>query len=326
MLEITRRAVRLLGTNESIRTGTVSSKAIEVVVGDRVEYEERDGEVFVISQLPAERNLYRSYLSTLKRMGANVDLLCVVTALGATLQPVVIDRMLVAAGVQGIPVLLIVNKIDLATGDAAHALGNGGIIAPERGVALVSSRDELSGGGDYTCELIYRYASIGIDLLTCSAKDGRGIEELRALVCKPEHKVVALCGMSGVGKSSLLNQLIPDAAARVGEVSERTGHGRQTTTQPRAFLCGTASDGEARLLVDLPGVQFFGLAHAAAQRIPGAFPEFAEFHHGCRYVNCRHLREPECGVRDAVERGEIAAWRYSSYCEILQEIEDAREY
>jgi ribosome biogenesis GTPase len=135
--------------------------------------------------------------------------------------------------------------------------------------------------------------------------------------------VAALCGVSGVGKSTILNRLVPDAQARTGAVSDRTGQGKQTTTQPRAFLYGTGGD---KAIIDFPGVQFFGLSHETPQAITKAFPEFLAAAHGCRYADCRHLQEPECAVRTAIEAGTIASWRYDSYRQILQEIEDAREY
>jgi ribosome biogenesis GTPase len=83
---------------------------------------------------------------------------------------------------------------------------------------------------------------------------------------------------------------------------------------------------ERRIIIDFPGVQFFGLAHVAVESVRQAFDEFALFSSACRFLDCKHLQEPQCGVRDAVERGEIAAWRYESYLQILGEIDEAREY
>jgi ribosome biogenesis GTPase len=162
-------------------------------------------------------------------------------------------------------------------------------------------------------------------VIECSAKFGNEFGQLEQLLHKPDVSVVALCGVSGVGKSTILNRLVPGAAARTGEVSEKTGQGRQTTSQPRGFLY-SSDDGCRRIIIDFPGVGFFGLSHVERERVAGAFDEFGLYAPRCRFINCRHLQEPECAVRQAVESGEIAPWRYNSYIQILDEIEEAREY
>jgi ribosome biogenesis GTPase len=291
VLEASRRHVTLFSPECGTVTGLVSSKALDVVAGDLVAFERRDNGVFVTGVEPAVHNLYRSYRGTVKRMGANIDLLCVITAIGQVLKSAVIDRMLVAAEVQSIPAMLVVNKADLGLEPAAAMLET--------------------------------YRAAGIEILTCSAKHLNNFDTLRERLNDPGIKVAALCGVSGVGKSTILNRLVPDAQARTGAVSDRTGQGKQTTTQPRAFLYGTGGD---KAIIDFPGVQFFGLSHETPQAITKAFPEFLAAAHGCRYADCRHLQEPECAVRTAIEAGTIASWRYDSYRQILQEIEDAREY
>jgi ribosome biogenesis GTPase len=292
ILDVTRRHVSLV-TPDGIVSGTIASRALDVVTGDRVYFERRDRKVFVTDVIPSDRTLSRSYRGTLKRMGANIDLLCVITAFGPTLNPVTIDRMLVAGRIQNIPVALVVNKRDLQTPEAV--------------------------------ELIAAYQKIGIRVIECSAKFGQDFEEVEKLLQAPDVGVVALCGVSGVGKSTILNRLVPGAAARTGEVSEKTGQGRQTTSQPRGFLY-SAGDGKRSIIIDFPGVGFFGLSHLERDRVASAFDEF-NYHAGnCRFINCRHLQEPECAVRHAIEVGDIAPWRYSSYLQILDEIEEAREY
>jgi ribosome biogenesis GTPase len=292
ILDVSRRHVTVLAS-EGIISGTIASRALDVVTGDVVSYEKRDGKVFVTDVIPSRRTLSRSYRGNLKRMGANIDLLCVITAVGATLNPVTIDRMLVAARIQDIPAVLVVNKSDLEKGQSA--------------------------------EILAAYRRIGIRVIECSAKFGNAFDEVERLIQGSDIRVVALCGVSGVGKSTILNRLVPGAAARTGEVSERTGQGKQTTSQPRGFLY-SAGDSCRRIIIDFPGVGFFGLSHVEKERLSGAFDEFVHFGQGCRFINCRHLQEPECAVRDAVESGEIAPWRYQSYVQILDEIEEAREY
>jgi ribosome biogenesis GTPase len=201
--------------------------------------------------------------------------------------------MLIAARVEDIPAILVVNKADL-------------------GVTLVQ-------------EFLDRYRTLGVQVIECSAKFGQDFTEIEKLIQKDDVRVVALCGVSGVGKSTILNRLVPGAAAKTGELSERTGQGKQTTSQPRGFLYAPG-ESRRRIIIDFPGVGFFGLSHVDKDRLVLAFQEFVHFGQRCRFSNCRHLQEPECAVRDAIERGEIAPWRYNSYLQILQEIEDAREY
>ncbi len=293
VLEVSRRFVTVLGADGSTVTGTVSSKHVDVVVGDLVTCEDRGGQLFITDVTRAKSSLYRTFHGNLKRMGANIDALCVITAAGPTWNPVAIDRMLAAGRVQTIPTTLVVNKVDLGLGEIA--------------------------------EMIDIYSAVGVAVIQCSAKHGDGISDVRALIESPGVQIAALCGVSGVGKSSILNALIPGARTRTGEVSNRTGQGRQTTTQPRGFLYEVATR-VPTIVIDLPGVQFFGLAHLTPNDVARAFQELAHVADGCKFRDCAHVKERDCAVRDAVERGEIARWRYQSYLQILEEIEGAREY
>ena len=293
VLEVSRRFVTLLTDDYRYVTGTLSAKSLDFVVGDSVNYLKRDGEVFVTSAQPSCRSLYRSFHGKLKRMGTNIDALCVITAAGATWNTVAIDRMLAAGFAQGIPTTLVVNKVDLGI-------------------------DEIG-------PMLNVYRGLGVDVVESSAKSGEGIDRLRKLIDAEATKIMALCGVSGVGKSTILNQLIPEACTRTGDVSARTGQGKQTTTQPRGFLYSRGAAGP-KIIIDLPGVQFFGLAHLTPVDVASAFVDIATAATRCRFRDCAHIKEKECAVRAGVESGEVAYWRYDSYLQILKEIEDEREY
>ncbi len=293
VLEVSRRFVTILGDDGAIVTGTLSAKSLELVAGDRVVFQRREDGVFVHEGLPAVRTLYRTFHGSLKRMGANIDRLCVITASGATWNPVAIDRMLTAGRVQAIPTTLIVNKADLGVG-------------------------EIQG-------MIETYTQVGVPVVVCSARQGDGLADVRALLNMPEVRVMALCGVSGVGKSTILNTLIPGVRTRTGEVSDKTGQGKQTTSQPRGFVYGDPG-ASAKIVIDLPGVQFFGLAHLETSDVVQAFQEIQAEAQGCRFRDCRHIKEKDCAVREAVESSRIALWRYHSYIQILEEVEEAKEF
>lgn len=293
VLEVSRRFVTLYTEQEDVIIGTSASKSVELVAGDTVRYELREGSAFITERLPAERCLCRTFHGAQRRMGANIDRLCVITACGATWNPVAIDRMLAAGFVEGIPTTLIVNKTDVGLGKIS--------------------------------EMIETYSEVGLSVLQCSAKHGHGIEKIYELVADTEMSVMALCGVSGVGKSTILNVLIPGTRAKTGEVSEKTGQGKQTTSQPRGFLA--KRDGaEPAIVIDLPGVQFFGLSHLAKSDVLAAFPEIQQIGHGCKFRDCQHVKETSCAVLEALQRGEIASWRYESYLQVLDEVEKAKAW
>jgi ribosome biogenesis GTPase len=204
-----------------------------------------------------------------------------------------IDRLLALARLEAIPTTLLVNKIDL--------------------------------GIDTASRLTSIYERLGVDILYTSARSGEGIDTLKQRLADPSLQLTVLAGISGVGKSTILNQLIPEAKQRVGEVSERTGQGRQTTAQPIGHLYQRA-DGVPLIVVDLPGIQSFGVAHLDPRLIKAGFAEIEEIGQRCEYSDCSHTKEGSCAVKTAVTEGQIAESRYQSYCDILAEIDTAKAY
>lgn len=288
-----RRFVQLCTDEWLTVEGTVSSKALEVTVGDEVEYEERNGRCFITAIRTPRNSLSRSYRGERKHIVRNLDHLCIVAAATPLFNTTFIDRVMAVCELQSIPYSLVVNKSDLSLDDIA---------------------EDLTG-----------YADLGVPILTTSAHSGAGVDMLQTLLATPEFKLVAFAGVSGVGKSSLLNFLIPDAVSETSEVSKRTGQGKRTTSFAFAYRYPRFGL-PPLLLVDLPGVHNFGVEHLSKEQLSSAFRDLQRFRGCCQFLNCLHAQEPNCAVKEAVEEGIIAVTRYKSYIDMLFEIEEARPY
>lgn len=253
------------------------------VVGDRVYVQADAGtelaEHLVIGYAPRETELARAdaFGRRAKVIAANVDQLWVVVAIEPPLRPGLIDRLLVAAEAQGIEAGIIFNKIDL--------------LSP-------ALRAEIK-------PLLDVYRHIGYPVLDVSAHSGEGLEALQAAL--NAHTSV-LVGHSGVGKTSLLNALCPGLVERVQALSEASGRGIHTTTAAALFTLPTGGE-----IVDSPGVRTFALWDVDPEALRDYFVEFVPFAEACRFSNCRHVNEPNCAVKAAVEAGQISELRYDSY-------------
>lgn len=216
-------------------------------------------------------------------IAANVDRLLVVISAVAELNLWQIDRFLIAGEHAGIAPALLANKADR--------------LAPEEQQAIADA--------------LAPYARLGYPLVFTSALTGQGLEKVQALLC---GRTSVFVGQSGVGKSSLVNAVLPAAGARVGETSEATGKGRHTTTTARLYrLPGGGS------LIDSPGVREFGLSAMDAADLAQAFVEFRPYLGTCRFRDCRHRLQDEadCALATAVEDGRIEPRRLESYRRML---------
>ena len=252
-------------------------RGLDVVCGDEVRWrlDRQHDEVHVIEVLPRRNALWRANArGGAEPVVANLTQLLVVLAPLPVADFFVVDRYLCAATAAGLPATLVVNKSDL------------GINA-----ALAAELDA--------------YAAAGYAALTGSAASGAGMTELLAAL--GPASVAALVGQSGVGKSSLVRRLLPQAEVAVGELV-RAEEGRHTTTAARLF---DLPHGAA--LIDSPGVRDFAPAVGALDERTLGFPEVARLATGCRFKDCRHMREPGCAVRAAAEDGSWHARRYESY-------------
>lgn len=220
-------------------------------------------------------------------LAANLDRLWIVCAVEPPPKRGLIDRYLVAAHAQNIEAGLIFNKLDLVQGDEA----------------LEDVED-----------LLLPYEILGLPTFMVSAERSVGLDALRDAL-KGERSVFV--GHSGVGKTSLLNALIPELDEATGVLSEATGKGQHTTTS--STLYPLKEGGE---IIDSPGIRAFGLWKMPSRELKDHFPEFLEFAGHCRFHNCLHLEEPSCAVRDAVDRDELSIDRYEAYLRIYDDLFD----
>ena len=219
---------------------------------------------------------------------ANVDALVVFAAnVNPVTEPFLIDRVAAIAGDQGVAVYILINKCDL---DPAVDL-----------------------------ERIYRNA--GFSVIVASAETGAGVEQLRSLI---RGKLTAFTGNTGVGKSSMLNQLCPELKLATGEVSEKLGRGRHTTRHVELY-----SLGEDTFVVDTPGFASFDTEQMDVilkENLQYAFGDFAPYLGQCQFHDCSHRKEPGCAVRKAAEQGSIEATRYDSYLRLYEKSSLIKEW
>ena len=260
-----------------------------VAVGDLVQVEDKGGDAPVVGAIEPRKNYIIRRSSNLSKefqiIAANLDqAILVATIVHPETSTTFIDRFLATAEAYQVPAVLAFNKIDL----------------------LVT--EEIR---EYLNELKTMYERIGYPVVTLSAATGEGADTLRQLLA---GKMSLLSGNSGVGKSSIINLLVPEAHVRVGDVSHTHHKGMHTTTFSELLdLPGGGA------IIDTPGVKAFGTIDFERAEVAHYFPEIFRISDNCRFNNCTHTHEPGCAVRDAVESGEIALSRYTSYLSILDE-------
>ncbi len=261
-----------------------------VVCGDRVMWLPEHGDQGrVVEVKPRRSALVRpGARGRLKPLAANIDRLLVVVAPAPPPERGLLDRYLVAAELLELPAAIVCNKSDLLDAAARADM--------EAGLAV--------------------YERLGYPVVWASTRTEDGLDALRALL---KEDTAIFVGQSGVGKSSLVKALVPEAELRTGALSAASGLGRHTTTAARLYHL---PDGGA--IIDSPGVRDFHLWPVEPAELARGFREFHPCLGRCRFRDCRHLEEPDCAVRAAVEAGAIDSGRYASYRRLLHAMEEER--
>lgn len=257
-----------------------------IAVGDRVQFERVGKEGIITEILPRENHMLRQ---SVKRTGhasvlaANIDQVLILATLKEPRTSLgFIDRVLVTAESFRIPQLIVFNKKDLLTADELAELD----------------------------ELTHLYQQIGVNVLLISAEQDAEIENVQLHL---QGKVTLVAGHSGVGKSTLLNRLLPQLQLATGAISNYSKKGTHTTTFAEMFQVN-----ETTFIIDTPGIKEWGLIDMEQQEISDYFPEMRSLRLNCKFGSrCLHLNEPKCAILDAVESGTIAVSRYNSYVSMV---------
>ena len=276
-----------------------------VAVGDRVVIipPAAGGEgVSFITEIEDRRNyIIRKSINLSKQshiIAANVDqAVLVVTVVNPQTSTTFIDRFLASAEAYRVPVILVFNKTDILDADM-------------RG---------------YQQAMVNLYQTIGYTCHQISAETGEGLDALRPLL---DGKITLLSGNSGVGKSTIINRLVPGANLRTSEISDAHNMGQHTTTFSEMIPLQNFTSGPGpstkSWLIDTPGIKGFGTFDMEPEEITSYFPEIFRFSKGCRFSNCTHTHEPGCAVLKALEEHYIAQSRYQSYLSMMEDKDDGK--
>lgn len=265
-----------------------------VAVGDNVEIALNSEGTAFITHIEERRNYIIRKSQNLSKqshiLAANVDqAFLIVTVNYPQTSTTFIDRFLASAEAYSVPVVLVFNKCDILSDDERH----------------------------YQQSMIHLYETIGYECREISATTGEGVDGLHALL---KGKITLLSGNSGVGKSTLINQILPEANLRTAEISDAHNTGMHTTTFSEMLELP-----EGGYIIDTPGIKGFGTFNMEPEELTSYFPEIFHFSKGCKFSNCTHTHEPGCAVLKAIDDHYIAQSRYQSYLNMLED-KDENKY
>lgn len=272
------------GIVECKAKGIFRKEQIKPLVGDLVSIELTDKEKLlgnIVDILPRKNQLIRP-------AAANIDQALVIFAI---VKPDpnynLLDRFLINMEQQKLPCIICFNKKDIA------------------------SEEEKA-------ELVSAYGGCGCEVLFVSGKQNEGIEEIKARL---QGKTTVVAGPSGVGKSTIINALCPQAQMETGEISRKIERGKHTTRHAELFAVS-----EDTYICDTPGFTSLSLFDMEKEDLQGFYPEFAEYEKNCRFGGCSHISEPVCGVKDALNEGKISRVRYENYVMLYEELKGRKKY
>ena len=265
-----------------------------VAVGDNVEIALNSEGTAFITHIEERRNYIIRKSQNLSKqshiLAANVDqAFLIVTVNYPQTSTTFIDRFLASAEAYSVPVVLVFNKCDILSDDERH----------------------------YQQSMIHLYETIGYECREVSATTGEGVDGLHALL---KGKITLLSGNSGVGKSTLINKILPEAKLRTAEISDAHNTGMHTTTFSEMLELP-----EGGYIIDTPGIKGFGTFNMEPEELTSYFPEIFHFSKGCKFSNCTHTHEPGCAVLKAIDDHYIAQSRYQSYLNMLED-KDENKY
>ncbi len=274
--------------------GIFRKSNLKPLVGDDVEIDIIDEEKMlgnITDILPRKNQLLRPPV-------ANVDQAVILFAIVKPNPSYnLLDRFLIMMRQQNLPVIICFNKQDIATKEEQQ-------------------------------ELYDAYEKCGYKVLFISVHEGNGLDELKELL---KGKTTTLAGPSGVGKSSLLNKLVPDADMQTGELSRKIERGKNTTRHSELFFVKDlfdetdgSDDFKGTYVIDTPGFTSLEMRDVTADTLMQYYPEFTEYEPMCRFGGCSHIAEPDCGVKDALKEGKISQVRYDNYKVLWEELKNMR--
>jgi ribosome biogenesis GTPase / thiamine phosphate phosphatase len=274
-------------TDGSLHRCRLRTNISQIVTGDQVIWRpaiDQGGVIVATTERYSELSRPDSR-GNLKPVAANIDFIFLVIASEPRTPYGLIDRYLVAAENIDIRPIILLNKSDLLAGD----------------------------GASWAEEIKAIYEPIGYSIINTSTTTAAELTELKA---EMQGHTSIFVGQSGVGKTSLVNRLLPNTDARVGPLSASSGKGMHTTTTAQLFHL---PDGGS--IIDSPGIREFGLGHVSQQELTAGFIEFHPYFGHCKFRNCEHLHEPKCAIQEAVEKGQISERRFASFHQINESIE-----